>query len=157
MRDFFHTAIIAPRLDFAWQRYYSSYYLKQMHTQGVDDMKRRVALLFVGYVLFGMIQGCSTLGISSLAPSREVTVYMGKTTEAEVVEQIGNPRHRIEMQISGKPITELQYRSPGTPNVMLTVCDENGQCRTNAFGKDFNSMGFRFQRERGGVMIYAFP
>ena len=125
-------------------------------------MKQRVALLCMVCALFCVVSGCgiTTQGIISTMRSRAVTVYVGKTTEAEVVEQIGTPKFRTEGQLYGNPTTSLSYQAFDTlANVSLTVCEENGQCRTNIFGAtssaSFNTMDFTFHR--GGVLIRAFP
>ena len=92
----------------------------------------------IGFIMVGALLGCvnqTMLSSGTSKPALELTVYKGKTTEADVIAVLGQPAQRLEQESNGQITTRLHYDLERTGVcVNFTVCETSGSCRTNLVG-----------------------
>lgn len=104
------------------------------------------------------VTGCVSTGSTGTGlfsvKQRDYTVYLGKTTEQDVIGMFGNRPWQAYQQVwdDGVPRTTWVWRSKDLPGpITLTVCQENGVCITNSTAT-LNRTYFTFRK---GVLVDA--
>jgi len=101
-------------------------------------------------VLAFLLQGCAML--NPMTPAKEVTVYVGKTTEAEAVQMFGSHPYRLDF---GDYVQD--NFSTGFPGVMYTVVEPDGKTRTNALPANARGAVLMHFDKTTGTLMKSWP